>query len=99
MGHSAEHGLALWATAQNFVKRYGPRRRIIDTAQNHGKFIEKFATTFKGTVRQKIYISIMHYPGPITSMLEILPSLEKKLILRCGLLTQNDILIQISRRK
>jgi hypothetical protein len=59
--------LALWATAQNFVRRYGPRRRIIDhsaesltTAQNHSKFIEKFATTFKGTVRQKFYISIMN---------------------------------------
>jgi hypothetical protein len=28
MGHSAEYGLALWATAQNFVKCYGPWRRI-----------------------------------------------------------------------
>jgi hypothetical protein len=28
MGHSAEYDLALWATAQNFVQRYGPRRRI-----------------------------------------------------------------------
>jgi hypothetical protein len=56
----------------------------LTTAQNHSKFIEEFATTFKGTVRQKYYISIMHYPGPITSMLEILPSLKKKLILRCG---------------
>jgi hypothetical protein len=49
----------------------------LTTAQNHSKFIEKFSTTFKGTIRQKIYISIKHYPGPITSMLEILPSLEK----------------------
>jgi hypothetical protein len=56
------------------------------TAQNHRKFIEKLATTFKGTVRQKVYIYIMHYPRPIPSMLEILPSQEKKLILRCGLL-------------
>jgi hypothetical protein len=49
----------------------------LTTAQNHSKFIEKFATIFKGTVRQKFYISIMHYPRPITSMVEILPSLEK----------------------
>jgi hypothetical protein len=42
-------------------------------AQNHSKFIEKLATTFKGTVRQKVYIYIMLFP----SMLEILPSLEK----------------------
>ncbi len=28
MAHSAEYGLALWATAQNFFKRYGPWRRI-----------------------------------------------------------------------
>jgi hypothetical protein len=28
MGHSTEHGLALWATAQNFVKRCGPQRGI-----------------------------------------------------------------------
>jgi hypothetical protein len=48
----------------------------ITTAQKHSKFIEKLATTFKGTVRQKIYTSIMHYPRPIPSMLEILPSLE-----------------------
>jgi hypothetical protein len=73
----------------------GPLRRILlsalghgaeslTTAQNHSKFIEKFVSTFEGTVRQKFYISIMHYPRPITSMLEILPSLEKKFILRCG---------------
>jgi hypothetical protein len=53
------------------------------TAQNHRKFIEKLATTFKGTVRQKFYIDIMHYPRPIPSMLEILSSLVK-LILCCG---------------
>jgi hypothetical protein len=47
------------------------------TAQNHGKFIEKLATTFKGTVGQKVYIYIMHFPRPIPSMFEILPSLEK----------------------
>jgi hypothetical protein len=46
-------------------------------AQNHSKFIEKLATTLKGTVRQKVYIYIMHYPRPIPSMLEILPSLDK----------------------
>jgi hypothetical protein len=45
--------------------------------QNHRKFIEKLATTFKGTVRQKVYIYIMHYPVPIPSMLEILAGLEK----------------------
>jgi hypothetical protein len=56
----------------------------LTTAQNHSKFIETFATTFKGTVRKKVYIYIMHYPRPIPSMLEILPSLEKKLLLRCG---------------
>jgi hypothetical protein len=28
MGHSAKNGLALWATAQNFVQRYGPWRKI-----------------------------------------------------------------------
>jgi hypothetical protein len=71
MGHSAEYGLALWATAQNFVKRYGPRLRI--TANS----LEKLATTFKGTVRQKVYIYLMHFPRPMPSMLEILPSLEK----------------------
>jgi hypothetical protein len=70
----------------------------LTTAQNHSKFIEKFATTFKGTVRQKFYISIMHYPGPITSMLEILPSLEKKIDSALWPTTQNDILIQISWR-
>jgi hypothetical protein len=56
----------------------------LTTAQNHSKFIEKFATTFKGAVREKFYISITHYPRPIPYMLEILPSLEKNLILRCG---------------
>jgi hypothetical protein len=48
----------------------------ITKAQKHSKFIEKLATTFKGTVRQRVYIFIMHYPRPIHSMLEILPSLE-----------------------
>jgi hypothetical protein len=62
----------------------GHSAELLTTAQNHSKFIEKFATTVKGTVRQKFYISIMHYPRPIASMLEILPSLEKKLTLRCG---------------
>jgi hypothetical protein len=71
MGHSAEYRLALWATAQNFVKRYGPRRRI--TANS----LKNLATTFKGTVRQKVYIYIKHFPRPTPSMLEILPSLEK----------------------
>jgi hypothetical protein len=56
----------------------------LTTAQYHRKFIEKLATTFKGTVRQKVYIDTMHYPNPILSMLEILPSLEKNIILRCG---------------
>jgi hypothetical protein len=62
----------------------GHSANSLTTAQNHSKFIEKLATTFKGTVRQKVYIYIMHYPRPIASMLEILHSLEKKLILRCG---------------
>jgi hypothetical protein len=63
----------------------GHGAEALTTAQNHRKFIEKLATTFKGTVRQKVYIDTMHYPNPIPSMLEILPSLEKKnLILRCG---------------
>jgi hypothetical protein len=54
-------------------------------AQNHSKFIEKFATTFKGTVRQKFYISLMNKPRPITSLLEKNPSQpRKKLIPRCG---------------
>jgi hypothetical protein len=43
-------------------------------AQNQSKFIENLATTFKGTVSQKVYFYIMHFPRP---MLEILPSLEK----------------------
>jgi hypothetical protein len=61
MGHSAEYGLALWATAQNFVlSAMGHGAESFTTAQNHSKFIEKFATTFKGTVRQKFYISIMN---------------------------------------
>jgi hypothetical protein len=51
------------------------------TVQNHSKFIENLATTFKGTVRQKVY---MHYTKPIPSMLEILPTLEKQLIQSCG---------------
>jgi hypothetical protein len=71
MGHSAEYGLALWATAQNFVKSYGPRHRI--TANS----LENLAATFKGTVRQKAYIYKMHYPRSIPFMLQILPSLEK----------------------
>jgi hypothetical protein len=54
----------------------GHSAESLTTAQNHRKFIEKLATTFKGTVRQKVYIGIMHYPRPIPSMLEILPSLE-----------------------
>jgi hypothetical protein len=62
----------------------GHSAESLTTAQNHSKFIEKFATTFEGTGKDKFYIYIMHYPGPITSMLEILPSLEKKLILHCG---------------
>jgi hypothetical protein len=52
--------------------------------QNHSKFIEKLATTFKGTVRQKVYIYIMHFPRLIPSMLEILPSLEKNLFCAVG---------------
>jgi hypothetical protein len=48
----------------------------ITIAQKHSKFIEKLATTFKGTVRQKVYIYIMHYPRLIPSILEILPSLD-----------------------
>jgi hypothetical protein len=87
----------------------GPQRRMLlsamghgaesfTTAQNHSKLIEKFATTFKGTVSQKFFISIMHYSRPITSMLEILPSLEKKIDSVLWPTTQNDILIQISRR-
>jgi hypothetical protein len=55
----------------------GHSAESLTTAQNHRKFIEKLATTLKGTVRQNIYIYLMHYPRPIPSMLEILPSLEK----------------------
>jgi hypothetical protein len=91
MGHSAEYGLALWATVENFVKRYGLRRRITE------KFIEKLATTFKGKVRQKVYIYIMHYLRPIPSMLEILSSLEK-IDSALWATMQNDNLIRISRR-
>jgi hypothetical protein len=189
MGHSAEYGLALWATAHNFLKRCGPQRGIclesdtnqipcihmhmavypcvrgcistcmwpcihvhvavyplargcvskwpcihvriwlcvmghssesgsvlngplrrislstvghvaesFTTAQNHRKFIEKLATTFQGRVRQKVYIYIIHYPRPIPSILEILPSLEKKIDSALWATTQNDILIRISRR-
>jgi hypothetical protein len=58
----------------------------LTTAQKYRKFIEKLATAFKGTARQKVYTYIMHYPRPIPSMLEALPSLEKKLILHCGTL-------------
>jgi hypothetical protein len=76
----------------------GHSAESLTTAQKHSKFIEKFASTFKGTVRQKFYISIMHYPRPITSMLEILPNLEKKIYSALWATTQNDILIQISRR-
>jgi hypothetical protein len=65
----------------------------ITTAQKHSKFIEKLATTFKGTVRQKVYIYIMHYPRPIPSMLESLPSLEQKMYSALWATTQNDILI------
>jgi hypothetical protein len=53
-------------------------------AQNHSKFIKKLATTFKGTVRQKVYIYIMNYPRPIPFMLEIRPSLEKNLFCAVG---------------
>jgi hypothetical protein len=53
-------------------------------AQNHSKFIKMLTTTFKGTVRQKVYIYIMHFPRPIPSMLEILPSLEKNLLCAVG---------------
>jgi hypothetical protein len=60
--------------------------------QNHSKFIEKHATTFKGTVRLKVYIYIMHFPRPIPSMLEILPSLEK-IDSALWATMQNDILI------
>jgi hypothetical protein len=74
MGHIAEYGLALWAAAQNFVKRYGPRLRI--TANS--------LKSFKGTVRQKVYIYIMHYPRPMPSMVEILPSLKKNLFCAVG---------------
>jgi hypothetical protein len=67
---------------------YGPQHRIwlstvghcaesLTTRQNHRKFIEKLATTLKGTVRQKIQIYVMHYTWPILSMPKILPSLEK----------------------
>jgi hypothetical protein len=45
------------------------------TAQNHSKFIKKFATTFKGTVRQQVYIFIItHYPRPKPFMLESFPA-------------------------
>jgi hypothetical protein len=50
------------------------------------------ATTFKGTVRQKVYIYVMHFPRSIPSMLEILPSLEK-IESSLWATTQNDILI------
>jgi hypothetical protein len=60
----------------------------LTTAQDHSKFIEKLVITFKGTVKQKVYIYIyvMQNPRPIPCMLEILPSLEEKWILRCGTL-------------
>jgi hypothetical protein len=35
MGHRAESGSALWATAQNFIERYGPQRRILLSAVGH----------------------------------------------------------------
>jgi hypothetical protein len=35
MDHSTESGSALWATAQNFVKHYGPQRRIWLSAVGH----------------------------------------------------------------
>ncbi len=91
----SEFRYALWATEQNLAQHCGPLHRILlsamghgteslTTTQNHSKFIEKFATTYKGTVKQKVYIYKLHYPRLIPSKLEILPSLEKKLILRCG---------------
>jgi hypothetical protein len=67
----SEFGYALWALAQNLAQHCGPLRRIslttmghsaesLTTAQNHKKFIEKLATTFKGTARQKIYIQFTY---------------------------------------
>jgi hypothetical protein len=65
----------------------------LTTAQNDRKLIEKFAASFKGTVRQKGYIYVMHYPRPIPSMLETLHSLEKKIDSALWPSTQNNILI------
>jgi hypothetical protein len=72
--------LRAMATAQN----HWPQSRIIDHSAESQEIHRKACTTFKETVRQNIYIYELHYPRPIPSMLEILPSLEKKLILRCG---------------
>jgi hypothetical protein len=35
MGHYGEFGCALWATAADFVKRYGPLQRIWLRAMGH----------------------------------------------------------------
>jgi hypothetical protein len=69
---TSEFAYALWATPQN----HRPQRRIT------GNSLKSLPQPFK----EKVYIYIMHYPRPIPSMLEIFHSLEKKLILRCGLL-------------
>jgi hypothetical protein len=74
----------------------GHSAESLTTAQNHRKFIEKLATSFTGTVRQKVYIYIMHYPRPIPSMLKTLHSLEKKNGFALWPSTQNKILIRIS---
>jgi hypothetical protein len=94
----AEFGYALHAIAKNFIQCYGPQRRILLCAMGHsadslsamGHSVQshelhfKACLTLKGIVRQKLYIYKLHYPRPISPMLEILPSLAKKLILRYG---------------
>ncbi len=69
-----QHGhisTCMWPYIHNLAQHCGPLRRILlstmghsaeslTTAQNHKKFIEKFATTFKETARRNVYIQFTY---------------------------------------
>ncbi len=69
------------ATEKNFVKRYEPQPRMMTTAQNHMKYLfhlKDYPNLRGNSKTKKFYISELHYPRPILSMLE--PSVKQTIL-------------------
>ncbi len=96
MGHSAESGSGLWATAQNFVKRYGPWRRIIDHSAESQQIDWKACHNIKRNSKAKILHLYNALPKAYTIHAWNPSQPIKKIDSALWAITRNDILIWIS---